>query len=556
MVFLACIAACITQVGGDIPIPSVTSGFTATSTHAQVVEFCDALAAKHDCVIRTSLGTSSNGKDLPLLIITSPPLDKAGDYAAQVRERAASKEALVLLAIGNIHAGEVDGKEGIMILAEQIARTHPAYLERTVLLFAPIYNADGNEPFSLTSRPGQVGPVKGQGSRENAQGLDLNRDFIKIDAPETRALIGAFNNYDPHIFIDAHTTDGSYHRYVMTYDGAKVPAGNPEIIAYSRDTFFPAVRELFKSQEVRPYYDLWNAESSPTSNEPIDSFWYGNFDSEWEPGGLPDDQRKHTRWETFPAEARYSTNYAGLRGRISVLTESYSYATYRARIGAQVAFIQSVIAAADARRAQIRSLLTIADSTTVRMGETGGDAVPIRTRMKALPESVTIPGYVERVEKGRSIPSTELAEYTVEHYADFEATHSVARPIGYVLLPSTPATVIDRLHAHGVIVEKLEQAARKHVQTYTVTGATAASRVFQQRVLVKIEANISEPADHEIPAGSYVVLTAQPLGNLLVYLLEPTCEDGLAAWGFFDDHLREKYPIMRIVSNSKAQAEN
>ncbi len=96
-----------------------------------------------------------------------------------------------------------------------------------ILAVAPIYNTDGNERVSKTNRPGQVGPEEGMGQRANARGLDLNRDFIKLEAPETRGLVKFFNDWNPHLFIDTHTTNGSHHRYTITYEGPKNPAGDP-----------------------------------------------------------------------------------------------------------------------------------------------------------------------------------------------------------------------------------------------------------------------------------------------------------------------------------------
>ena len=116
---------------------------------------------------------------------------------------------------------------------------HPALLKDLILAVAPIYNTDGNERVSKTNRPGQVGPEEGMGQRANARGLDLNRDFIKLEAPETRALVRFLNEWNPHLFIDTHTTDGSYHRYTVTYEGPKNPAGDPKIMGFMRQDVFP-----------------------------------------------------------------------------------------------------------------------------------------------------------------------------------------------------------------------------------------------------------------------------------------------------------------------------
>ncbi len=518
-----------------------SSLFRATSTHAQVVALCDALAASSPLVRRASLGVSGEGRELPLLIMSNPPLagdDPAGALRARV---AAEPGLLVVMAIGNIHAGEVDGKEALLMLAREMAMEPSPLLKRMVLLIAPIYNADGNERFAKDNRPGQDGPAEGQGQRANGAGLDLNRDFIKLDAPETRALVRAINSYDPHVFIDTHTTDGSFHRYIMTYAGPKAPAGSAPLIEYSRESFLPSVGVRFALSGAARGWD---------------AFFYGNFEEEFSGTGHAGGERPHTRWESFPAEARYATTYVGLRSRLSILTESYSYAPYEDRVRAQVLFVQACLDELDGRREQVRTLLALCDQTTTQAGKQGGDPVTIRTQLAAGPEKIVIKGFVERPHKGRSIPTAETAEYLVTHFDRFEAKLSVPRPKGYVLTDRFPAAALEKLGLHGLRTRTLIKSEEMLVEKYTVTSAKAASRVFQGRVLVAVAAEIGAAGRELIPAGATVVETAQPLGNLAVYLLEPACEDGLAAWGFLDDALRPTieadraiygaYPVMRL----------
>jgi murein tripeptide amidase MpaA len=158
------------------------SDFKAASRYAEVVEFCRELARRSPLVRLGELGTSHEGRKLPLLILADPPV-------ATARE-AARTGKLVVFAMGNIHAGEVDGKEGLLMLARDLAlaKERPL-LKDLVLVFAPIFNADGNEKVAKTNRPTQAGPEGGVGTRANAQGLDLNRDFVKLESPEVRALV-------------------------------------------------------------------------------------------------------------------------------------------------------------------------------------------------------------------------------------------------------------------------------------------------------------------------------------------------------------------------------
>ena len=197
------------------------SGYRATARHGDVVALCKELSRKYPDAHYGELGLSAEGRPLPLLILADPPVRSP--------EEAARSGKLVALVIGNIHAGEVCGKEALPMLAREILGTpHHPLLKDLIIALAPIYNADGNERVSKTNRPGQDGPEEGMGQRANARGLDLNRDFIKLEAPETRALVRFFNTWKPHLFIDTHTTNGSHHRYTITYEGPKNPGGRPE----------------------------------------------------------------------------------------------------------------------------------------------------------------------------------------------------------------------------------------------------------------------------------------------------------------------------------------
>ncbi len=213
--------------------------YRATARYDDVTAWCREFARTTPNAHLTELGRTAEGRSIPLLIVADPPIKTAAE--------AARSGKLVCLVIGNIHAGEVCGKEALpMLLRDTFRGPHPPLLKDIILAVAPIYNADGNERVSKTNRPGQVGPEDGMGQRANARGLDLNRDFIKLEAPETRGLVRFLNEWNPHLFIDTHTTNGSYHRYTITYDGPKNPAGDPKVLAYMRQTFFPEVTTIVR----------------------------------------------------------------------------------------------------------------------------------------------------------------------------------------------------------------------------------------------------------------------------------------------------------------------
>ncbi|MEM7230490.1 MAG: M14 family zinc carboxypeptidase, partial [Planctomycetota bacterium] len=202
------------------------SDFQATATSAEVETLMVAIADASAIVHLDSLGSSFNGLDIPMAIIANPPLQAPP---------ADDDDRLVVLAFGNIHAGEVCGKEALLMLMREWALSpEDMIFEDIILLVAPNYNPDGNDVMALDNRPGQIGPAEGMGQRPNAQGFDLNRDYVKLESPEARGMVDVLNRWDPDLIIDTHTTNGSRHRYALTYEVPLNPSGHPAPIDYLR----------------------------------------------------------------------------------------------------------------------------------------------------------------------------------------------------------------------------------------------------------------------------------------------------------------------------------
>jgi len=487
------------------------SEYQATSRHAQVVDFCERLAKQCPYVRLGELGTTFEGRKLPLVILADPPISTP--------EEAARSNKLVVFAMGNIHAGEVDGKEGLMMLARDIGTSaERPLLKNLILVIAPIFNADGNERMSKTNRRGQVGPAEGMGIRANAQGFDLNRDFVKLESPEVRALVKLLNVWDPAIVIDMHTTNGSYHRYTITYEGPRNPAGDEKVVALVRDDLLP---DVGRRLEKRSGYH---------------SFFYGMF------------SKDRTGWESVPATPRFGLYYVGLRNRISILSESYSYASYKDRVLGSRDFARSIFEYAAENKDRLQTLLAEVRQRTVQAGRDPKptDLVAVQQKSAALDGTVDFLGFVEEMKNGRRVATDQPKIYQLKYYGRCEPKVSVPRPYAY-LIPANLTKIVDALHKHGIVVEKLLEDRDLDVEVYRTDKISRAQGRFQEHQLVSLQAS-SRPEKRLIKANTLVVRTAQPLGTLALYLLEPESEDGLCTWNFLDENLAEgkDYPILRV----------
>jgi dipeptidyl aminopeptidase/acylaminoacyl peptidase len=491
------------------------SDYQATSRHADVVDFCEKLTKLSPLVRVKDLGQSFESRRLPLVIVADPPVETAAE--------AKNSGKLVVLAIGNIHAGEVDGKEALLMLARDLAlaKERPL-LKDLILLFVPIFNPDGNEKIDKAHRTTQSGPADGVGIRFNAQGLDLNRDFVKLESPEVRALVRCFNDWDPAAFIDCHTTNGSYHRYTITYEGGRCPAGDDKVVSYVRDVMLPDVTRRLENKGG------------------YKSYFYGI---------ISHDQK---RWETVPATPRYSTHYFGLRNRIGILSESYSYAPFKDRVLASRAFVQSILEHTAEHKDTINRLLTEAREATIRAGKEPKENDRIALRQKAAPLGPPhqLLGFVEEIKNGRHIPTDQPKEYEVQYLGGIEPTLLVRRSYAY-LFPPTLEKVTENLKKHGIKVEELREDIELGVEVYRIDRIDRNQRVSSWEKLATTELQATARKENrKIPAGTMVVKTAQPLGSLAACLLEPLSEDGLATWHFFDSVLHEgqDFPVVRLLS--------
>lgn len=496
----------------DIPQELLTvaerSQFQATSKHAEVIDLCERLAkASPRIKLIPDAGKTFEGKPQPLLILADPPVSTPAEAHASGK--------VIVMAFANIHAGEVDGKEGVLMLARELGLASSANIFKNVIVLVyPNLNADGNDRIDMKNRPGQVGPSAGMGVRANAQNLDLNRDFVKLDSPEVRCLVKLFDTWNPHIIVDCHTTNGSYHRHVITYDTNKHPACDAAIIKLCLDKMIPELTERLDKKGG------WK------------SFYYGNFN------------RDKTVWETYGHQPRFSTQYCALRQRIGILSESYSYASYKDRVLASKDFVHTIIDYAAAHRAEIIKTL---DEAAIRQKQ-DEQSVALRAKIVPFPGRFTILGFAEKEENGKKVRTTEGKEYPVTYVGGVEATYSVKRPTAY-LIPSRCKEVIDNLKRHGIAFSELPKDGTYPVEVYQLKSLNPSKSAYQNRKLTQLDAE-AKPVERDLKAADFVMVkTSQPLGNLASFLLEPRADDGLAVWGFFGDELQEgkEYPVLRLV---------
>ena len=380
--------------------PEATN-YTETSRYDEVVGFMKAMAEASPRIHLTTYGYTFEGRPMPLAVIGAPG-------AAPEQVRATGKTRIYIQ--GNIHAGEVEGKEACLWLLRSIAKgERAAWLQHVVLLINPIYNADGNERVSVRNRGSQYGPIGGMGQRANAENLDLNRDNTKLETAEARSLARLLTQYDPHIAIDLHTTNGSDHGFFLTYETSGSPNTPPGIASLVRGGLLPDVTRAVKAKHGWSYFYY----GGPTRSG--ERMWSGDLDL---------------------YKPRYTQTYFGIRNRIGILSETYSYASFEDRIKSNYWFLEEIINYAVSNSDAIRKATAAADAESII-----GTPQFVRARMVKAKDPVEIVladvvdernPYVPDRPMRRRVNGSERTE-TMPHFGVVEGTETSVAPRAYVI---------------------------------------------------------------------------------------------------------------------------
>ena len=506
----------------DLLTRAERSDYLETSRHAEVIEFLETVVRMDDRMSLTTFGFTNEARAIPLVTVAQRLADRS---PAAIRESG----KLVLYLQGNIHGGEVEGKEALQILLREIASgQHDSWFNDMILLVAPVYNADGNDAVGLNNRPGQNGPAGGMGQRPNAQGLDLNRDHMKLNSPEARSVARLVGDYAPHVTMDLHTTNGTNHAYLVTYSPPLHPNTDPAIISLLRDRLLPDVTETIRDEHGMNFY------------------YYGNAGGGG--GAAPGGQANLPRWSTFDSRPRFNNNYLGLRNRIAILSEAFAYASFEDRIAATLYFVQETVDWAEAHAGEIRAAVEIAETRPLV-----GTQLSVRNRIALThPEPVDIlMGAVETRYNAAGRPYNNrldvLTPTPMWEYGSFESTEDETVPAAYIIPPVQQLQpVLDRLESHGVPMRTLDASRTMVVESFRIDSTSVAAQPFQgvnERTLWGAWVE----GEQEIPARTIIISMDGPHARLTFYLLEPRADDGFTDWAILDRWIDGDgaFPILR-----------
>lgn len=503
---------------------SERSGFQATGRYDEVIQLCAAFQKAYPKAAKcVEFGRTPEGRPMMALVAST-----SGAFTPQ----AAKKQGLpVTLVQGGIHAGEIDGKDaGFLALREILdGKLAKGVLGKQVLVFVPVFNVDGHERFGRWNRPNQRGPVE-MGWRTTAQNFNLNRDYVKADAPEMQAMLGLVNAWDPLTYVDLHVTDGAKFQHDVSIQVEPVYSGDPEF------------RQAGLALRSNVIADIAKQGSTPQS-------YYMSFAKTDDPqSGFVDGV----------SDPRFSTGYFPLRNRMALLVETHSWKDYPTRVRITHNSVVSILEQVAKHGAQ---WLRAASAADARASTLAGSTVALSYRTTDKARMVDFNGYeytrtpsdvsgILMTRYDESKPQVWRVPLREEVVAEREVT---APRAGYIVPAAYADMVAKKLALHGIAFRKLGQALpAAQVETFRADKAVFGATSFESHQRLTLEGAWKAEA-RAVAGGALYVPVNQPKARLVVAMLEPQAPDSLLAWGLFNNAYERKEYMEEYVAEDVAR---
>jgi len=478
-----------------------------TPTYYEVIDMYRLLDQKYDIAELQTYGLTDSGKPLHLFVIDS--------RRAFNPSSAKEKNRQIVLINNGIHPGEPCGIDASLKYADDLLRNMNGMqelLDNTVICIIPVYSIGGCLYRSHFHRVNQPGPYEA-GYRGNYKNLDLNRDFVKMDTENAKSFARIFREWEPDVFLDTHTTNGSDHQYCITL----IPAQHNSMQA--------GLGQFFNTKMVPVLYD----KMAKTPYELIPYPTYTNRDPS---NGI----------NNYVQTPRYSTGYTLLHNSLSFMTENHCYKPYKDRVLSAYYFITSLVEYTSENGDEIRQarqkakeeiktqsifpLSYTLDTTKYSMIEFKGYDFGM---IPSLLTDEEFPYY------DHNKPYTK----TIPFFNDFLPDETVEKP-AYYILPQAWSEVVERMKINAITMHQLAKDTALTVTVYYIENLNWARRAsnghfFHQDFDVRLEQQTIN-----YYSGDYIIPVNQSSNLFIVNQLEPKGADSYFRWNFFDNCLEDR----------------
>ena len=491
-----------------------------TATYQECIAYYQKLDEAYDEVKLVPYGLTDAGKPLHLVVVN---LDKDFDPVA-IRQ----KNKRILLVQNGIHPGEPEGIDASMMLVRDFMqkKTQRAALQNIVLLIIPVYNVGGALNRNTATRTNQNGPAS-YGFRGNARNLDLNRDYIKTDSRNARTFTQIFQEWQPDIFLDNHTSNGADYQHVMTLIATQKDKLNSYLSRYLTQNLLPSLQAAMTKQKfpMAPYVD--------SKGKTPDTGLIGFLDS-----------------------PRYSSGYTTLFNTIGFITETHMLKPFDQRVKATYAFMEILLKTINQEASLLASARAQAKQDVLDQKNFFLNWVLDTTQVSQIP----FRGYTAKYKASEVSGQSRLyydrkAPYVknIPYYNTFKPTTSVTKPRAYVV-PQAWGEVITRLQLNNVQLQSLPHDTMLAAEIYYITDYKTGQRPYEGHYLHNSVTVRREKQEVRFFKGDYLVYLNQPANRYLVETLEPQGLDSFFNWGFFDSILQQKEYFSDYVFEDLAAA--
>jgi len=490
----------------DWTTPAEAAQFRTTPGYADTLAYLERLQQAAPNMIRVvTFGTTPQGRPMTAVIASG---DGTFDPAAA---RKAGKPVVLLQA--GIHPGEIEGKDAGLMLLRDIAITgkYPHLLDHLVLVYIPVFSVDGHEDSSPYHRINQNGPDS-MGFRGQSQYLNLNRDYVKADAPEMRAWLKLWQRWLPDFLIDVHTTDGADYQYDLTWYTEDPHKLNPAVNEWQHDAI---VNHAIPAYEKRGHL--------------------ASIYLEFKDGRDP---RKGIT--NFGSGPRFSTGYAALQNRPALLIETHMLKPYANRVHATYDLVELMLEQINQHPVALLATTARADADTVARAHHSHSPVPLTFKPDPQSTPYELKGYAFTISHSDISGSRWIQydpsrpqSYTIDNWNGLLPDLSIAPPAAYAV-PAQWTAIIDKLDAHGIRYQRIDRPVTIHAEGYQLDDPSWAGKPFEGRLMLRDFTQRTVPREVTLPAGSVIVPLDQRTANVAINLLEPQAPDSLLHWGFLN----------------------
>jgi len=486
------------------------SGYLETPHYDETMEYFIKLDAHSEYAEMITFGISPQGRSLNCLVVSK-------DKAFTIEDAKKTGKPIILI-LNGIHAGEIEGKDASMLTLREILVTKEKewMINNVILLVIPIFSVDGHERFGKYNRINQNGPLE-MGWRTTARNLNLNRDWMKADAPEMQAMLKLFSDWLPDFVIDNHTTNGADYQYTITFGMEYFKSSYSETEIMLRDEFNPF---LHRKMEEAGFL----------------SFRYVGL-KDWTKGiesGLVD----------YSAPPRYSQGYAVVQNRPALLVETLMLKPYKERVFSTKTAIEAVIEFCSNNKEKIIGINKRADENSIVDLLENKENLPLEFNVSEKSTKIPFKG-IEAVKEKSVISGSERIVYTgkkidteVDLFNDVKIVKEISVPRFYII-PKEWSLIIDRMKLHGIKIDTLKEDKIFDVKRYRFSDIKFAEKPFEGRHRVSFKTN-EYYEKIKVASGSFIINTNQRAIKVIVHILEPEAEDSFIKWGFFNAIFEQK----------------